>query len=444
MKKILIFCLLYYLRFFARVKLFFWRPVVIGITGTAGKTSTKNALYAVLKDDFRVKVSQKANSETGIPLDILDLHLKDYNFFSWLKVLLMLPLQLFFSDYSAKYYVVEMAIDGPDKPKNMEYLLTIIKPQIAIFLNVRCLHSYAFDYLITESNPQLRRKIMQEKIAMEKGKLITSLKATGMAILNFDDQNVIKFKNKTKASVLSFGFAEGSDILVTKVSHKDKQTSFSFKYDQTAEMVTIPQALLPDYYAYSFAACLAVALKLGLSLKKACHQLSKNYHLPRSRSSLLAGVNNSLILDSSYNASVDATLGLIKLIKKLKKSRNLVLLGDHRELGALTEIEHIRLARALLSDIDQVYLVGPLMKQYVLPFLEKNQLKVTWYQNASLAADAIKKELKAHDILLVKGSQNTLFLEMAVAKLLSNKADLDKLCRQNEFWEKKRQEILRA
>src|SRR3990167_7778197 len=131
---------LYYLRFLAKIALFLNRPQVIGITGSAGKSSTRNAVFAVLKNNFKTKMIVKGNSESGIPLGILGLAPKDYSKIDWLRMILLAPFGLFHL-LGTKYLVVEMGIDEPDPPKNMEYLLTVVKPQIAIFINVHPVHT---------------------------------------------------------------------------------------------------------------------------------------------------------------------------------------------------------------------------------------------------------------------------------------------------------------
>ena len=94
MKRFLVPWVLWYLRVFARLQFRKYSPDVVGITGTAGKTSARNAVHAVLKIKYKTKVSYKANSETGIPLNILGLSMLRYDLLEWLQVLLMVPIRL--------------------------------------------------------------------------------------------------------------------------------------------------------------------------------------------------------------------------------------------------------------------------------------------------------------------------------------------------------------
>ena len=170
---------LYYLRFFARVALYLNKPHVIGITGSAGKSSTRDTIYGMLKDYFPTKMLQKGNSEIGIPLGILGLSIKDNSVSEWLLHLIQAPFGIRYLK-AVQYLVVEMGIDEPTSPKNMEFLLSVLDPEIAIFLNVHPVHTLQFQRALTAkeleetaSDPKKREEAIVKKIAEEKGKIIT-------------------------------------------------------------------------------------------------------------------------------------------------------------------------------------------------------------------------------------------------------------------------------
>ena len=122
MKRLLTSRALSYLRFFAKKALAKHQPTVIGVAGSVGKSSTRNAIEAILKDHFPTK--SVGNSETGIPLGILGMKPENYTKLDWAKMLLKSPFNLNFLQ-GTKYLIAEMGIDEPDPPKNMGYLLTI-------------------------------------------------------------------------------------------------------------------------------------------------------------------------------------------------------------------------------------------------------------------------------------------------------------------------------
>src|SRR5579872_7300307 len=133
MRKLGIFFVLLYLRLLAKSALALHKPYVIGIAGSVGKSSTKNALMAILKDSYSCEAV--GNSETGIPLGILGIVPTSYSVSAWISMLLRAPIGIMHLK-GIKYLVAEMGIDEPVPPKNMTYLLSILKPNIAVSLNV--------------------------------------------------------------------------------------------------------------------------------------------------------------------------------------------------------------------------------------------------------------------------------------------------------------------
>lgn len=442
MKRMLSSAALAYFRILAQIQLKKISPTIIGITGSAGKTSTLQAAEATLSDHFQLKVSHKANSESGIPLNILGLHLHNYSSMEWLRLAILAPLQLLFNWSRYDIYLVEMGIDGPDEPKNMSYLLKILQPDVGIFLNAAPTHAEPFDHLVTATNVSERREQLTQLIAAEKGKIITSLPKSGTAILNADDTNVKAFEKKTQADVITFGTHKDSDLTITKFTSNLDGTNCEIKYIDESKEISFIEYILPNFYGASFAAGIAAGMSQKLTFEQAVHSFQHNFKLPPGRSSLIRGINNSLILDSTYNSSTAPTLDMLELLSKTNAKRKLALLGDMRELGEMTQHEHETVATSATKICDAIYLVGPYMKQYALPLIEKTKTPVKWFANAYEAADYLKNELQKDDLILVKASQNTLLLEIAVEKLMENPEDADKLlCRRGEYWNKQRQAI---
>ena len=446
-----------YLRFFAKIQLLKNKNAkIIGITASAGKTSTRDAVYAVLNKKNKIKITKKANSESGIPMHILGIESKGYSFFNWLRVAFLAPLKLITNWEKFDYYIVEMGIDSPNPPKNMEFLLSIIRPQISIFLNAGLAHSEPFDHLVKEINPKKREQLIITEIAKEKAKLVNQLDKNGFAILNFDDKNVKETCQKTKAHVCSIGQNKSNDIslLFWKVDWTSKKPNTIFKFqiqngfgnlaaskkkENEIIEIKIKNYLMAEHYAYSLAAAIAIGFRAGLSSEEIKDRLENNFQLPAGRSSLLDGIKNSLIVDSSYNAS--SMMDLIELIDKSKsKNRKIAVLGDIRELGDETTKTHQEIAKKAAEVFDIVYLVGPLMREHALPILKKEINKkieeVASFDEAKTAGLELKEIIKDKDLILFKGSQNTIYLEEALTEILKNPEDKNKLCRQDDYWQK--------
>ncbi len=440
-----------YLRFFARKALKKHQPIIIGIAGSVGKSSTRNAIEAILKDYFTVK--SVGNSETGIPLGILGMKPKSYTKLEWLKMLLMSPFRLNYLKRT-KYLITEMGIDDPYPPKNMEYLLTILKPNIAISLNVSATHTMQFEKALSQKDKYLPdqekfNKVVQ-KIAEEDTKIITKSECS-IGIYNADDEAIVdalqkKRKNLLSTELFTFGRKNTNDVSYGEynVSLNGTHISLYLKDLSSKKLhhlkLYFANMILPKEYQEVFAAALLAAIQTGLTLSQIKNSLEKNFTLPKGRSSIFKGIHNSVIIDSTYNASrraVEAFLDLVDTLKKETDRPVVFLFGDMRELGDEALLEHKAVAEKLVGIVDNLYLVGPLTKEYVLPHIkrEKNSLhEVCWFETALQAGEYMRKHLPHNAIVLAKGSQNTIFLEEAIKMILADKKDAQNLCRQDEYW----------
>jgi UDP-N-acetylmuramoyl-tripeptide--D-alanyl-D-alanine ligase len=446
--------ILVYIRYFARKGISKHKPSVIGITGSVGKSSTRNIIYAALRDHVNVKVLDKGNSEIGIPLALLGLTSKSLGFqtvmtsiVDWARILRSAP---FSADYlkGTQYVIAEMGVDEPDPPKNMGYLLTILKPQIAVFLNVFPAHTLQFDPVIDHriTDPQQRLAALQRAIAYEKGKIITESDCT-TGIYNADNQFVVDavesfYPTHPQTKQLTFGTSTESSISYGEYVITTEGTKFEFIIQGAQGTVSLAGYVLPIEYRELIAASLLVAHTAGISYNDAARSIEKNFSLPAGRSSLFKGIHKSLIIDSSYNASRISNLAFISLAHKLavQEKRKLVfLMGDMRELGQEAATEHEQVAKELMKYVDTLYLVGPQVKKYVIPYIEKHAeisqvTAIKWFENSIQAGAYMKEHIEPHSLILVKGSQNTIYLEEAIKQILESTDDQKKLCRQEPHW----------
>lgn len=442
MKQKIAFLILGYFRFFARIQLKKINPLIIGITGSAGKTSTRNAIYAVLKNRYKIKVSYKANSESGIPLNILGLTPKKFSTFEWLKLMFMCPIKILTNWEQYDIYLVEMGIDSPKPPKNMEYLLSIVNPNIGVILNAAPMHSEPFDYLVKTTDPQQRAKEITQLIANEKGKIVTQIDSNQTAVVNVDQPEIVELLPNVTAKLVSFGKSTDADVTIKSYKVATDGTNFTFEVESQKLELQFAGQLLPEHFAHTFAASIAVAFSLGLSLPEIKRALETNFKIPPGRSSLIEGINGSTIIDSSYNASSKPMIDMLDLLAKIPGNKKFALLGDMRELGKVAQLEHEKVARKAITVCDAIYLIGPQMKEFAAPVIEQSSVPVKWFKNGYEAANYLQNQLKKNDVLLVKASQNTLLLEITVEKLMKHPEQADKLlARRGAFWDKKRAEL---
>jgi len=387
-KKHISILILNYLKFFARIQLSKIRFLqklkkkqldIVGITGSAGKSSTLIACQTILDPYFKIKTNNNCNSESGLPLSLLGLKINDYNLFSWLKMILLCPIKLLINWKSYDILILEMGIDSATWPKNMDYLLSVVKPNIAIFLNVNPVHLLNFNSL--------------DQIAEQKSKLANS---ANVAIINNQDKLVKKYtQNKNIINIIP------------------AKIKFEHFY-------------LPDIYQISFGAALSLAQIFNINRSQAIKNIQDNFVLPPSRSSILNGIKDITIIDSSYNSSPFACSELLKFLNTFK-TKKIAVLGDMRELGKIIGEEHQKIYQLAVKSADMIISVGPETTKYFGP---KSNKFTYWWQ----AAEFIKKEIKGRETILVKGSQNTIYLEELVKSILKNPSDSVKLCRQSKYW----------
>lgn len=494
MKKAISTILLFYFRTLAKIQLWKIRPTIIGVTGSSGKTSVMETIGMVLQNQAKVKLSHKANSQSGLPLNILGLEIKNFTVGEWVKLAILAPLKLLTNWHKYDYYVAEMGIDSAKWPANMDYLLTFLQPKIGVFTSVTSVHAQAFDHLAQSKNPKLHLQEVLAAIANEKGKLIQSLPPDGFAVLNEDDALVKKQSERTTATVLTFGTNKAATVQLAATNWTAQGTEFVLKDNQASQKSNTKQVriklsgyLLPTHYGLTLAAAGAVGLTQSIHLTTSLQQIQTHFSLPPSRASLLPGINNSTILDSSYNSSPLALHDFLDMLLTLKKTldsrhadtisrhpkpvsgsstsvntptsisypttnqptskpklsftRLIALLGDMRELGHATQSAHEQTALKATQVFDQVFLVGPAMTQFATPIFHKHHLPTQAFSSPWQVIPTLQATLQPGDLLFVKGSQNTILLETAIEPLLANPADVDKLCRRDQFWINQRKKL---
>lgn len=452
MKKIFSWPLLLYLRFFARRALKHHRPTIIGVAGAVGKSSAVQAIYAILKEKYETRFTP-GNSETGVPLGILGIPHGSYSILNWIKIMFRCLTMTSRPLHGIDYLIVEMGTDELESPKNMEYLLTIVKPDIAVWLNVYPAHMGLFAEGLNEEEKKLpdaeREKVIIQKIAEEDGKIIT--KSDCKIGIYYHDNEPIRNEIKKlqsapriphrESQLLSFGDDRKNDMWFGEYMVTLKGTIFEFVMQGEQIKIAFDDVLMPLEYREEFAAALLVAKECGVSIHDAAQALVKNFILPPGRSSMFEGIKDSVIIDSSYNASPAAVTSFLELVRGLEQrtGRPIVcLFGDMRELGETEAIEHQRIAEKLVTTVDYLYCVGTATRTHVIPYVENYKhskvKEFRWFKNSQVLGEYVREHLPDHSLILVKGSQNTIYLEEAVKYLLKKKTDERKLCRQGEYW----------
>lgn len=426
MKKVLIRTYLFLLRFFSWLQLLKNRPLIIGITGSAGKSSCTKVVASVLSQHFPVKYTKKGNSETGIPFEILDIPVENYSLLHWAMTIVLAIKQVLFNWEKYSILVVEMGIDSNKAPKDMSTLLNIVRPEIGVLLNANNVH---LQYFHGEKSVQA--------VANEKAKLLFALPENGLAIYNADQEEFKTLGKKIRANQKLFSTAKTAEIHLTNHSISLSGSTFEFEFKEKHYHLNFTKQLLFKESFGSFAAAILIADRLGIDPSLAIQNIEDNFHVLPGRGRLLSGINQTLLIDSSYNSSLEPTTATLKILPQLKNDhhRTIAVLGDMRELGEKAKTDHEQLEKQALVNADLIFTVGPLTMEYF------RHPKIKKYLNPFTALNELKATLKKGDIVLIKGSQNTILLESIVEELLANPKDKNQLCRQTPYWEEERQKL---
>lgn len=405
LKKILYFPTAYYFRFFAQIQLKMWKPKIVVITGSNGKTTLLHLIESQLGD--KAKYSHHANSTYGIPFNILGLERRTLNLIEWPFLFLLAPFKAFKAPSKQKIYVVEADCD---RPKEGKFLASLLKPEVVIWLSVSKTHSVNFNSL--------------DEIAFEFGFFLEYCKK--QAIINGDNNLILKQLNRTRVTtnkIRQQSYLNDYQVLPAGTKFKIDGKKYSFKF------------LLPQDTFYSI-----LATKLLLDYMNANFDNSfEKFIIPPGRSSIFKGIKDTTIIDSGYNATPASMNAALKMYKAYPAKAKWAVLSDMVELGKEEAVEHTKLAR-LIADcqLDKVILMGPRMIEYTLPKLKQiapeniesflTPLEVLNYLRANIAGE---------ETLFFKGAR---FLEGIIEHLLQNKSDSAKLCRREKVWQKRRQQ----
>lgn len=373
-----------------------YKPTVIGITGSAGKTSTKEAIFSVLKKEYVCRRNVRSfNNELGVPLTILGDYQEAGRFFFWSKVILRGIWHLIAGDKNyPEVLILEMAAD---RPGDIRYLTNLAKPKIGVITAIGDIPVHVEFY----NSP--------EAVAKEKGRLIESLSEDGFAILNFDDERVWELKNKTRAKVLSFGFNYGADVQISNMEYRmenGKPEGIAFKVQYGGSFVPVRlNKTFGKPQAYTAAAAISIGIMFGMHLVEISDALSE-YEAPEGRMKLINGVKKTLILDDSYNASPLSMVASLETLKSLPAKRRIAVLADMLEIGEYTEEAHRNIGKISAGIVDHLFCIGQ-RSHFMAESALKSGLdskKIQVFDTSESAKKMIEKELRQGDLVLVKGS----------------------------------------
>ena len=423
------------LKFEARLVLKKYKPKIIGITGTVGKTSAKDAIYTVLQGEYSVRKSEKSyNSELGVPLTILGAKTAWNNIFGWLKIFFDGARILIKKSPYPEWLVLEMGID---RPGDMAKLIRWVKPRIGVVT------------ALGETPVHIEFFKNAEDLFREKEKLIEILGDKDFAVLNGDDKRALDLMGKTKAQILTYGVVgegegENNNFDIIASSYKifskngndiDNPEGIIFKLEHKGNIVPVKMPGFGKQIVYSALAAAGVGVSLGINLVKISEALG-SYKSPPGRLNIIEGIKNSLILDDTYNASPLALAAAIDVLNEIHCKRRVAILGDMLELGKYTAEEHRKVGAMAKKKFDILVAIGPRAKLMAEEARASRfgVKKIFEFQNSEEAKEKVAKLIQEGDLVLVKGSQG-MRMERVVKALMAHPEEaLSLLTRQEKEW----------
>lgn len=343
---------------------------VVGVTGSSGKTSTKDLLAAVMaRRGPVVAPAGSMNTEVGLPITALQ------------------------CDNSTRTLVAEMGARGVG---HVGYLCAITPPDIAVVLNVGSAHLGEFG--------------SRDNIAEAKGEIVASLGADGCAVLNADDPLVAAMAARTSAQVLTYGVAADADMRITGID-LDELARASFTLSYAGKSVPVRLQVSGEHSAWNAAAAALAGCVAGLDLAEVADALASATGVSRWRMEISTTPSGVIVVNDAYNANPDSMAGALKSLAEMGRrsdGRTFAVLGEMKELGDESVSAHDQIGRlAVRLNIGQVIAIGESARPIHMGAAHEG----SWNGESAFAADIeealamLASQVRAGDIVLIKASR---------------------------------------
>lgn len=424
------------LRFWAIIILKKYNPRIVGVTGSVGKTSAKEAIFEVMSKYARVRKNEKNyNNEIGLPLTIIGIESGGSSIVKWFLVFAKALWLVIFPVEYPELLILELSAD---RPGDMAYLTSFIHCEAVVITDISGSHLEFFKNL--------------NGVAKEKWTLIEKALPGALAAINIDNHTIAKFKNQNKnedREFLTFGFSDEADIQAKEVyfnysngedSDRKEIKGLSFKLVYKGTMLPVRlNNVLARHSIYAALAAVAVGIRFKLNLVEIAASLA-NFSLPSGRATLIPGIKNSFIIDDTYNSSPVSAAAALEIMREIKASRKIAVMGDMLELGKDTEEGHRTVAEKFLEAEGNVFFAVGRRMQFAVEELKKHNFpseNIFIFASPMSAGKKLKEIMQAGDLILVKGSQGMRMEKVVEEVMASPESASFLLTRQDEAWKRK-------
>ncbi len=406
-----------------------YKPTIIMITGSVGKTSAKDAIASALSKTYFLRKSEKSfNSEFGVPFTIIGVKNPWKNIFAWLRVFQEAFTLLLLPNHYPKMLILEV---GADKPGDIINVLRMVTPDMVVVTR------------LPEIPVHVEAYVSPEAVREEEFMPAYALAPAAPLIVSADDVYALDMSMRLPVRTTTYGMREDAQVHVEQpefliedghVSGMQAQVRISGKHGTTTIPVVVRGAL-GRQQLFAPVTAIAVASVLSIPIDEILPELS-SYVLPPGRGKILNGVQGSIIIDGSYNASPAAVIEALSTLRDMApSSRRIAVLGDMLELGRYSVSQHASIGELAAQCADVIVTVGVRAQGIAQSAQEAGfDVKNIHMFNTSEEASAILSTLaRPDDIFLIKGSQS-IRLERVVETLLRDPADIINLPRQDKQW----------
>jgi len=390
-----------------------YHPKVIGITGSVGKTATKEAVFAVLAKKFSARKNIKNyNTEIGLPLTIIGARVPGRSIIRWMSVLLKgLVLLLLKRPYPAML-VLEM---GADKAGDIDELVSIARPDVAIITAIAPVHTKQFGSIAG--------------VAKEKAKLFAAVKEGGWLVVNVDDDRVVRAAKGSSAEQVTFGIQHAdAQVRASEISVSRSNKVATGIMGMSCKLITngtvtpvILRGEIGRHRVYPALAAAAVARIYGIHMVDVAEALSGLAGVA-GRMRVLPGIKHTVLVDDTYNASPSAMKCAIEALSELDvDGRKYAVLGDMLELGAISEAEHRAIGKLVSSlHIDVLITVGERSQDIARGAKDAGmpEDRIVSFGATGEAGLFVQRKMEQGDVVLAKGSRG-MHMERIVKEIMA-------------------------
>ncbi len=416
-----------------------YKPFIVALTCSFGKTSNKDSIYEVLRgknvcDDQHLcyvrKSDKSMNSEIGLPLTIIGVPNAWRSLGGWFDNVTA-GLNLIFRLKKGSYPDCLVLEVGADHPADIKRVAKWLRPHIAVVTRVSRtpVHVEFFD--------------SPEQVFEEKMSLVEAVRDGGTAVVFAEDGKMMSAAEKVKSrgvSVVSFGLNEtasvkAGDFSILYENGAPSGISFVLKIGDSSAPVTV-KGILGQTYVYPLLAAAAVGTARGISAASIAGSLSA-FDAPRGRMKIVPGLHGSVVIDDTYNSSPDAASAALSSLKSVQcTGSKIAVLADMMELGKYAGEEHRKIGREAAASADKLYTVGPRSKMTAEEAVKAGMPPATVrsFDSSAEAAEAIAPAVAPGDVILVKGSQSMRMERVSKALLAAPERAGELLVRQEREW----------